>query len=99
MTESGELFLLSNGSRMTMEMLDSGGCFLLDTGSDIFVWIGKMTSKEYRNVTFAKAGRRFDCYKSWRERIFLFSNFFFIFDSFQMKYLPNPRRAEVNLLQ
>lgn len=35
-------------------MLDSNGCFVLDCVSEVYVWIGKNSSKELRNIAIAQ---------------------------------------------
>jgi gelsolin len=41
--------------KLVMEMLDSSGCFIVDCKNEIYVWLGKATGKDYRNVASEKA--------------------------------------------
>ena len=50
--EDGSMQFL--GNRLSFEMLDSGGCFCLDCLGEVFVWIGKGTSRDFRDLALTK---------------------------------------------
>ena len=41
--------------KLIIEMLDSNSCFLLDCKNEIYVWIGKNSTKELRSISMSKA--------------------------------------------
>ncbi len=51
--EDGNTELLDG--KLVMEMLDTARCYILDCKNEIYVWIGKSSGKEYRNVAMDKA--------------------------------------------
>lgn len=65
-TDSGELETteVGSGTGMSCEILETDDCYILDVGSNIFVWKGKTSSGQERNaamksaVTFLKQGGR-----------------------------------------
>lgn len=67
--EDGELELIEG--KLVIEMLDTNFCFILDCYSEFFIWIGKTSPKEMRNIAIIKGEELFHKNErpSWTEII------------------------------
>lgn len=45
--------------RLVVEMLDSNGCYVLDALNELYVWVGKNSSKELRNQASTLGDKQF----------------------------------------
>lgn len=45
--------------RLVVEMLDSNGCYVLDAQHEVYVWVGKNSSRELRNQASALGDQQF----------------------------------------
>eukprot|EP00003_Mantamonas_plastica_P001333 TRINITY_DN1095_c0_g5_i1.p1 TRINITY_DN1095_c0_g5~~TRINITY_DN1095_c0_g5_i1.p1 ORF type:complete len:833 (-),score=276.14 TRINITY_DN1095_c0_g5_i1:45-2471(-) len=54
---TGSLQITEVGSQpLKQEMLDTNDCFLLDTGAEIYCWVGKGATKDEKNAVMVHAG-------------------------------------------
>ncbi|PRP83334.1 hypothetical protein PROFUN_09315 [Planoprotostelium fungivorum] len=55
---------LVTGGKLSIEMLDTHSAYILDADTEVYLWLGKLSSKELRNA----AGRQAEEIKEGRER-------------------------------
>lgn len=52
--------------KLVVEKLDSNECYILDCWSELYVFIGKTSSSERRNIAIAKANSMLEAEKAER---------------------------------